>query len=158
MSDRKRQGADSPGAAGSGERPRSVHATGPIRLDGEARTLFDAVSEEGVFLLEDGVIVGCNDAACRQFRASRDRIVGSTPAEFSPEFQPDGRPSTVAAAEHIACALAGREPEFRWRHRRADGTEFDAKIALKLIRLDGRRLVHGSIHDISDRVRVEQQA
>ncbi|RMF75996.1 MAG: PAS domain S-box protein [Acidobacteria bacterium] len=152
-----REHQDAPARERSPGGPRSVHATGPIRLDHEARTLFDATADEGVFLLENGIIVGCNDAACRQFAARREQIIGSTPASFSPETQPDGRPSIVAAEEKIAAALAGHEPRFRWRHRRADGTDFDAQIALKLIQLDGRTLVHGSIHDISDRVRVEQR-
>ncbi len=158
MTDRRIDDEGPPGQEASSRGSRAVLTTGPIRLDAEARTLFDAAADEGVFLLDEGVIAGCNDAACRIFGATREQIVGSTPAAFSPERQPDGRLSVEAAAERIADAMAGNAPRFRWRHRRADGAEFDAQIALKLIRLDGRNLVYGSIHDISEHVRVERQA
>ncbi|NJN64120.1 MAG: PAS domain S-box protein [Acidobacteria bacterium] len=121
-----------------------------------ARTLFDA-SGEGAFLLDD-VILDCNAEACRIFGTVREEMLGKNPGVLSPPKQPDGQDSALFATELIHAALAGAKQTFPWRHRRFDGTEFDAQITLKPIDIAGKRMLFGSIKDVSDRIRAEASA
>jgi len=113
----------------------------PLRLIPEAldardrryRTLFDSASD-AIFLMSDGMFVDCNRRALELFGAPAEGLVNHTPEEFSPPLQPDGTDSASKAEALIRAALGGTPQRFEWRHRRADGTEFDADVALN--RLD----------------------
>jgi PAS domain S-box-containing protein len=74
----------------------------------------------------------------------------------SPRLQPDGRRSEDAAREKILEALNGGVPEFEWTHRDAQGR--DVLCEIRLVRLPSatRRLVRGSVTDITARKRSEQ--
>ena len=117
------------------------------------RTLFES-SDEGLFLV-DGVFVDCNDRAAKMFKCSRSEICGRSPADFSPEFQPDGRTSHDAARQYLAAAEAGTEQSFTWRHRRNDGEEIDTEVTLKKLIISGDAIILASVRDMSERIRME---
>lgn len=87
-------------------------------------------SSEGMLLVEDGHIIECNRAAEQIYGLSRAQLLGIHPAQLSPEYQPDGRPSAEAAGQYLADALAGSAQRFRWQHLRGDGSLFPAEITL----------------------------
>jgi len=63
----------------------------------------------------------------------------------------------MAAREYLKSALDGGAPHFQWKHRDAEGTEIDCEVRLvKLPSLDSR-LVRGSITDVTQQRRLEQQ-
>ncbi len=117
------------------------------------RTLFES-SDEGLFLV-DGAFVDCNDQASKMFKCSRSEICGRTPADFSPEFQPDGRTSDEAARQYLAAAEAGIEQSFTWRHLRKDGEEIDTEVTLKKLIISGDAIILASVRDMSERIRME---
>lgn len=123
--------------------------------DSEAkyRTLFESASE-GFFLATD-VFLDCNERACEIWACSRDDIIGHSPIEFSPEYQPDGSRSREAAQAYISAAMAGTPQRFYWQHRRKDGLLVDTEIALKPLRLGLEDMILATMTDISERKRAE---
>ncbi len=117
------------------------------------RSLFEG-SSDGLFLMTD-TFLDCNAHAAEIWGCSREDIVGKTPADFSPEFQPDGRRSQDAALEYVRAAQAGTVQSFNWRHIRTDGTEIDTEISLKLLSGPDNKILLASMRDISDRIRIE---
>jgi two-component system, sensor histidine kinase and response regulator len=96
----------------------------------------------------------CNAAALRMFRASSAAELAA-PKDFAPEKQPDGTPSSVAMASHLARATLGETVRFEWRARRLDGAEFTADVVLAVLEWGGRRAVQTIVDDISERKETE---
>ena len=113
------------------------------------RTLFEN-SAVGVLLMTD-VFVDCNEQACRIWGIPRNEIIGHSPVEFSPEFQPTGRSSKAAAREHLAAAEAGEAEFFIWRHLHRNGSVIDAEISLKTVRVDGQEMILATMRDVTQR-------
>ncbi|HEX4911803.1 MAG TPA: diguanylate cyclase, partial [Permianibacter sp.] len=119
------------------------------------RALFDG-SADGVLVVKPtGDIIDANQAACTLFGANREQLLTLTPIALSPERQPSGEPSADAALRLIGAAMAGTAQVFEWRHRRLDGSEFDAEIHLGHLLLDGTPHVVGTVRDISARKQSE---
>jgi PAS domain S-box-containing protein len=125
--------------------------------DSERRyqTLFESAGD-AILVLREGRLIECNGKALEMFRAKREEIVGSTPADFSPPLQPDGTPSPIKAKEKIERAFAGNPQFFEWKHMRADGTEFDAEVGLNAVGVEGKPTLFGIVRDISERKAIEQ--
>ncbi len=107
--------------------------------------------------IDQGVISDCNQAAEVMLRGARSQIIGKTPDQVSPLYQPDGRLSTEAAAERISDALLNKKHNFEWVHQRLDGTDFWADVTISVISLQGRQVLMGGWRDISERKKSEQK-
>jgi PAS domain S-box-containing protein len=118
------------------------------------RVLFEN-SADGIFIMTD-LFEDCNKAALEIFSCSREELIGHHPAEFSPEFQPDGKNSTEKANEIIKLALSGKPQNFYWKHLRKSGELFDADVTLNAIILEGRNLIQASVRDISEQKYAEK--
>ncbi len=77
---------------------------------------------------------------------------------MSPPQQPDGAPSPQRALAFIQRALEGEVPVFEWAHCDAAGREIMCEVRLVSLPSGNRRLVRGSIADISERKRGERMA
>jgi diguanylate cyclase (GGDEF)-like protein/PAS domain S-box-containing protein len=126
------------------------------RSESAYRTLF-ATAANGILVLDEGRYVDLNPAAERLFGCPRARLLGSSITDWSPALQADGTPSHEGAAAHLAAALRDGACAFDWRHVRADGTGFDAEVALTAIRLGGGTRVLAEVRDVSERVRALAQ-
>jgi len=119
------------------------------------RTLVDA-SKAAIMTLDDGMFSSCNQATLDMFGVSLEKqFLQHSPAEFSPEYQPDGTKSEKAAKCHIATALKDGSCQFEWMHQRLGGSIFPAEVLLSRIEIDGRDVVQGIVTDISERKRIE---
>ncbi|MDZ7618375.1 MAG: PAS domain S-box protein, partial [Patescibacteria group bacterium] len=114
------------------------------------RVLF-AESAEPYIILADGTFIECNAAAERLLRGSRSQMLGKTPADISPELQPDGTSSAVLARERMAEALRAGHATFQWVHRRFDSTEVPVEVSLSSMTLKGRPVLFGAIRDVTER-------
>lgn len=126
-------------------------------IDKEAQQTYKAIFEnstDGMFLLDD-VFVDCNYAVCELFNCKKEDIVGKSPVEFSPEFQPDGQPSLKSAMEKIEKAKQGEPQRFYWVHKRKDGSLFDAEVSLSSIKIMGKDAVFAIVSDITERKKDE---
>ena len=93
-------------------------------------TLFENISDP-VSVLENGVFVGCNEATLKMLQInSKNRIIGRTPWDISPEFQMDGRRSDDKAKEMLKECLDKGAKRFEWVHKRDNGTLFYGDIIL----------------------------
>ncbi len=113
------------------------------------RVLFES-SADGIFLMTD-IFEDCNNAVLEIFGCEREDIIGHHPAEFSPEYQPDGRNSTEKANEKIQLAMSGIPQKFYWKHKRKDNQLIDVEVALNAVTLQGRKLIQATVRDISER-------
>ena len=87
-------------------------------------------SNDAIMIIEDHRVIACNTAATRLYGMTRERLVGSHPAELSPEYQDNGESSYSAAVRLMERALAGSTEHFLWRHLRGDGSTFMADVVL----------------------------
>ncbi|MCL4178395.1 MAG: PAS domain S-box protein [Verrucomicrobia bacterium] len=113
----------------------------------EAIVVFDGLS---------GRFDECNQNAVELFGLPRERLLECTPADVSPEFQPDGRSSAELARAWIEETRRGRIPVFDWMHRHASGRLIPCEI--RLVRMpgeDNRCRIRGSISDNTERRRRE---
>ena len=109
-----------------------------------------------VFNGDTGRFLFGNEHACTLYGVPMERLTDLTPADVSPEFQPNGRRSSELARELMDQALAGGTPVFEWTHRRPDGSLVPTEVRLLRLPADGQNLVRASIIDNTERKRAEQ--
>jgi diguanylate cyclase (GGDEF)-like protein/PAS domain S-box-containing protein len=120
------------------------------------RLLVDHAPDAIVVLdADEGQFVDLNENAERLFGLDRAQLVLLGPVELSPATQPNGQPSAAAVKGHVQRALDEGPQLFEWMHRDAFGKEFVCEVRLVRLPSASRRLVRGSITDISQRKRLE---
>jgi PAS domain S-box-containing protein len=120
------------------------------------RTLFET-SSQGVMLHEEDYFSEVNPAAARIFGRSPDEIVGRHPADFSPEFQPDGESSESAAKRHIRECMEKGTTTFEWSQLHSMGHEVLMEVTLTRIPDMDRNRMQAVVSDISERRRAEME-
>lgn len=137
------------------ERKRSEQAL----RDSEAkfRALFEA-SSQGVMLHDAERYLEVNPATVRIMGYdSADDFIGRHPRDTSPPFQPDGRPSDLAARDYIRQCMDQGSVRFDWVARSGRGQDIPLEVLLTRIEMGGRQLIQAVIHDISERKRAENE-
>ncbi|MDO9053272.1 MAG: diguanylate cyclase [Gallionella sp.] len=91
-----------------------------------------------------------NEATLKLFgAASVAEFTALGPWDISPEFQPDGRPSSEKAPEMIGIALEQGSNFFEWRHQKLSGQLFDADVLLTRMQLGEEVFVQATVRDIT---------
>lgn len=103
----------------------------------------------GYLIVQDGRFIDCNRASEILIGGDRSSIIGKTPDDISPEFQPNGKKSSIYAHELISEAFEKGSNTFEWIHKRVDGTEFLARIDLSVIEYEGNQVLFVSWLDIT---------
>ncbi len=121
------------------------------------RMLVDHAPEAIVVIDADsGLFVDANQNAARLFGRSQEELLRCGPWDVSPPCQPDGKTSIDSPTDHFKRALAGEPQRFEWVHCDASGRTFVCEVRLLSLPSSTRRLVRGSIVDISERKRAER--
>lgn len=133
---------------GREERRRAEQAL--LASETRYRGLFENAND-GIVILSDGIFIDCNQKAIELFGAPREKLLGRSPGDFSPPFQPGGGLSSECARERIEKAFAGEPQRFEWRHFRLDGTPIDTEITLSRLDLKDKPMVLGIMRDVTER-------
>jgi PAS domain S-box-containing protein len=121
------------------------------------RSLFETAND-AIFLVRnsDAVFVDCNSKATEMFRCAREDFIGRSSRDFEVPVQDDGGNTEEVIERHVAAALSGEPQFFEWKHRRADGTFFDAEVSLGALKIDKQQYILSITRDITDRKRSEE--
>jgi diguanylate cyclase (GGDEF)-like protein/PAS domain S-box-containing protein len=121
------------------------------------RTLIEQ-SPDPHLVIDDYHFIDCNQAALDILRMTyREQLLGTHPADLSPERQPDGRYSRKTAETLIDLALAKGSHRYEWVQGRADGDAFPIDVLATAIHYRGRPLLHLVWRDITERKQAEAQ-
>ncbi|MGH9945171.1 MAG: ATP-binding protein, partial [Pyrinomonadaceae bacterium] len=119
------------------------------------RVLFECSSDAHLLFDESGII-DCNHAAIAMLGCeNKAHLLSLHPAEFSPEFQPDGRLSLEKCVEMDQTARERGYHRFEWIHRKLDGTDFPVEVTLTPVTLKGKPVLLVVWHDLTERKRME---
>ncbi len=103
-----------------------------LRSEEKFNSLFHKSAEPSL-LLHNQIFIDCNQAALDNFRAERKDIIGKSPADLSPEIQPDGSTSIEKSKKYIDETLKSGFTQFEWLHRRLDNSVFLAEVTCTAI-------------------------
>jgi len=99
-----------------------------------------------------------NPATIKLFRCKDEaEFTATAPWHLSPEFQPDGRPSSDKAKEMIETAMRQGTNFFEWTHRRMNGEDFPATVLLTRVAMGGESFLQATVRDISEDKRKEKE-
>ncbi|KAF0150911.1 MAG: response regulator receiver [Ignavibacteria bacterium] len=118
------------------------------------RSLFEN-SIDGMFLMRD-VVIDCNQAVCDILKYNRFELIGLSPAQFSPKYQPDGLTSEISATRKINDAMNGIPQRFDWVHITKNGEQIDTEVTLKAVSMEGKNLIQAILRDVTERNRKEK--
>ena len=128
-----------------------------VLQDSEARThaiLHTAV--DGIITIDDrGIVESFNPAAERLFEYAADEVIGQNISMLMPSSyreEHDGYLARYLQTGEPHIIGIGREV----RARRRDGTTFPISLAVSEVRLAGRRMFTGIVHDLTARVQAEE--
>ena len=126
------------------------------RAEETLRVLFEQSSDAHLLFDAEWGVFDANPAAAAMLGfADKADLLGRHPAEFSPDYQPDGRLSMEKCVEMDGLARARGHHRFDWQHRRADGAEFPCEVTLTPVEIGGRSALLTVWHDLTDRKRAE---
>jgi PAS domain S-box-containing protein len=92
--------------------------------------LFES-SRDSIFILnENHLFVECNEMALNMLERSRSEIIGRTPANISPKFQPNGSLSSDLAKKDTSLAFQGIDLCFEWVLLKSDGSPVPVEVSL----------------------------
>jgi len=118
--------------------------------------LFES-SNDGIFILNNGRIIECNNRTLELFGGIKDEIIGKTPAELSPVYQPDGESSEIKA-QRIRAKVSNNEPAvFDWLYKKLTGELFFASVSLNVADFGNPGMVQAVIRDITAEKLIEQE-
>jgi len=119
------------------------------------RTLFESAND-AIFLLEEGIFVDCNMRTLAIFGCTeRSQIIGHSPRDFIPEFQPDDRRSEDMIRDYDRTVLAGTPLAFEVLHIRRDGSPFYASVSLNRVVVGEQVRIQSIVRDITESKPVE---
>lgn len=123
--------------------------TSAFSWSAETHLLLFENSPDAIFLVENGQVIDCNNAALQVFRASDKSELISTSFSDLTADDPDG--------EMLGRALAIGSHRFECTAKRLDGSELFAEVSLSAIPQQDRHIVHVVYRDISRRKAAEQE-
>jgi len=131
--------------------------TSLVASENQYRMLFESSRDAIVICDETGFLDG-NQAAVNMFGCSSlDDFKGKHPSDVSPPTQPCGTDSMSLANSRVATALMkDGSTQFEWIHKRVNGEVFPAEVLLSALELDGKRVLQGTVRDITERRQADE--
>lgn len=121
------------------------------------RTLFHKSADATLILGRHGALE-CNRAAVDLLGVpGREALLGTTPLDLAPEFQPDGRRSAEMGPAMVELARSHGHHCFEWTLRRMDGRCVPLDVTMTAMVLRGRTVLHCVLRDLSARKALERR-
>jgi two-component system sensor histidine kinase/response regulator len=121
------------------------------------RNLFEN-TRQAIALVENGRFIAANRAALEMLGIERpEQLIGLSPLDISPEFQPDGRLSANAIGVDIALAFNEGGIKFEWQHLKLNGEPILVEVLLTAIRQADRAILQVVWNDITSRRQAERE-
>lgn len=115
-------------------------------------------ANDGICVMENGKFIECNEEVLNIYGcSSKGEIIGKTPMDFSPEFQPDGEKSSSKAHRKIQKAMIGYPQVFEWRHEKKDGTTVSTEVSLNRMELGGDIYIQAIVRDLTEQKKAERK-
>lgn len=129
-----------------------------LRSEARFRVLIEQAPEAiAIIDAQTGLYVEANPAAEKLHGLPREQIVNKRhPWDFSPDVQPNGKPSVSVAQNYLDRALAGENPKFEWLHLDQKGNEQDCEVSLTLLPTQSKSLIRACVYDMTEHKRAAQ--
>ena len=115
-------------------------------------------AHDAILILEGGRIIDVNQRALEMFGVkNKIELIGLTPADLSPDVQPDGESSGLKAEKWLRAARKNSYQHFPWQHRKKDGTQLETEVSLNDLPWNDRYLQVSFIRDRTEIVRIEKE-
>ncbi len=122
------------------------------------KSLYDN-SVNAIFLIKDGLFYDCNLSAIKMFKISnKNTIIGANPANISAKFQTNGKDSISEAKYYLNKTIKDGYARFNWQQKRETGEVFEAEVTLTKIIIDEQEIIHASIRDNSEKIKLQNEA
>ncbi len=119
------------------------------------QTLFEE-AQDSILFMKEGRIVDCNHSATALIGLRKEDIIGTTPADFSPPFQPDGTDSFNAQERIIKKSMTGTKLRFDWMFINAEGSPINVEVSLQSKSPETPDILLVMARDVTEQRRAEQ--
>lgn len=113
------------------------------------KTLFES-THDAIFIFKNGICIDCNRHATEILKGTRDDIIGHTPIDYSPEYQPDGRQSLERVEELFTKANNGHTILFQWLLTCKDGDELNVDVNMQPVAVNDETFVKVTMRDLKE--------
>ena len=114
-------------------------------------------ANDGILIMEDDRFIECNEECSKIYGCPKEELLGQTPYDFSPTYQPDGLESQKVARQKIEKALGGEPQVFEWQHLKQNGTPIDTEISLNRLELGDQVFVQAIVRDLTEQKKAQQE-
>jgi PAS domain S-box-containing protein len=135
---------------------KNWHRTASVRADDDRfRVVLDAV-KDGIFILDPatGRFIEANRPGLVMFGYSMDELIGGDIGLLSSGTPPY---TQETALENCKRAALGEAQNFEWQCKVKGGTLFWAEISINPVKIGDQRCIVATIHDISERKRLDKK-
>lgn len=119
------------------------------------KTLYESAND-AIFLMKDNKFIDCNLKALEIFQCDKDKIIGNSPEDFSPNYQSDGTFSAESFRDRSKLVLNNKPQFFEWTYQKSDGSDFFAEISLKKIEFKNDSYIQAIVRDVTERKKSEK--
>ena len=114
------------------------------------RTFFEN-SCDPMLILNDGAFVDCNFATLSILgHQNKNDIIGTSPADLSPNQQPDGATSEEKIKQLIESSYSIGSQRFEWEYKTKDGSQIPVEVSMTALPSQGKQVFLCVWRDISD--------
>ncbi|MEP3480117.1 MAG: PAS domain S-box protein, partial [Fuerstiella sp.] len=129
-----------------------------LHQESEFRDTLFRNAPNAYFLFSEDGILECNPPAVKMLRAdSKEAILQHHPADFSPELQPCGTPSSEKCLVMDGMARERGVHRFEWMHRRMDGDVFPCEVTLNHVEMDSSYAMLVAWRDLTEEQASERE-
>lgn len=112
-------------------------------------------SGDGILIISD-VIEDCNTQITKIFGYTKEQLIGMTPIDISPKYQPDGKSSNKEGYANIEKTIKQGSAHFYWQHKTAYGILIDTQITLSLLENKKEFKLIAIVRDITKQKEIER--